>query len=191
VCNKRGVYEIHEALREDLSEGSIWLLDEQLSPLIRNRRRIVKIAHNGDSVCCEALYATDDYLKRRSNHGASNHVTSLIYISGWYRALLRVEVPPGSKVQLCITSGNGLQQVLWQVAACVDHPQVAVFLSTALGVIGLGLGLLGVIPALKDIGVVGDFVSGVLTIGAFCVMLVVLFWLLIRRARISGPKKTP
>ena len=184
---KVDTYEVHQSLREDLNEGSIWLLDPSLCPQIRNKRRIVKISRGAASVCCEALYATEDYLGRRRWGGKDQKHPGhrMIFLSGWYRAHLRIDGPPGTRAELKIDLGNYAQQLGWQVAACIDHPQVAVFLSTILGVIGLGLAFIAIFPAFKDLCWIDDFRSGVLTICTLLLLVAILLALLFRRARIS------
>ena len=140
-------YEVHTALWEDLNEGWIWIKDEALKDKLQNQRRIVRInSENQKKVYSEALYVENFYLERfnermKPEHRIPSSKDRLIFISGWYRNILGIKVQEirGQK-NLTITPCKFPCSLMWQLSACLQHPQVVVFLGTNLAIIGLGLG---------------------------------------------------
>lgn len=140
-------YEVHTALWEDLNEGWIWIKDDALKDKLQNQRRIVRInTENQKKVYCEALYAETFYLKRFNERMEPDHRINfsknrLVFISGWYRQILGIKLQDivGQK-NLTITPCKFPCSLLWHLRACLQHPQVVVFLGTDLAIIGLGLG---------------------------------------------------
>lgn len=180
-------YQLHQADREFVNEGCIWVRDENLRKEVENLRpvcllRLLKRGKNsfGKSVCCEVLWADDDWIKQRHKHNISTPVPagqSLVFISGWYRSRLGINALPGSSIDLDIKPAKSWPQaILWQLRACGSHPQIIVAMSTVLAVVGAGLGIMGVgaflKDLLKDIGA-SDEVSRAVGFGAFLVGIVV------------------
>lgn len=140
-------YEVHTALREDLNEGWIWIKNDVLKDKLQNQRPIVRInTENQKKVYCEALYVDHFYLKRfngrmKCDHPINCNKDRLIFISGWYRQILGIKHKDlGLQKNLTITLGKFPLSSLWHLWACLQHPQIVVFLGTALAIIGLGLG---------------------------------------------------
>ena len=143
-------YEVHSALREDLNEGWIWIKNDVLKDKLQYRRRIVRInTENEKKVYCEALYVDDFYekeFKKRCN-GIDFSKDRLIFISGWYRQKLgikREDIPCPRNLTITLPKISKLRLLLWSLQACLQHPQIVVFLATVLAIIGLGLGVIAV-----------------------------------------------
>jgi len=148
-------YEVHTALREDLNEGWVWIENSRLETHLNHRRRIVRISRRGRSVYCEALYL-DNYYVRRFNKERGEETAkivrgnrNLIFINGWYRRNLGISAVGTETLSVAI--GKSFR---WQMRALLQHPQVGVFLTTVLAIIGVGLAVMGVglgIISVKDL----------------------------------------
>jgi hypothetical protein len=177
-------YEVHSSLREDLNEGWIWIKDDGLKDKIEYRRRIVRIkTKNEKKVYCEALYIDDYYVKERKKrgYGIDFNKDHLIFISGWYRQKLGIEREDiGCQRNLTITLPK-LRLPMWSLQACLQHPQIVVFLATVLAIIGLGLGVIAVglgFIAIKDLCVLGRRASlAFMSVGIVIGFLGILFCL--------------
>jgi len=141
---KQQEYEIHSALREDLNEGWVWIENRQLEEDLNHRRRVVRIDSQGRKrVYCEALYL-DDYYVKRFNEARREESTrivrrgqNLIFINGWYRHNLGISA--GARTLSISVS----KSPWWQLRASLQHPQVGIFLTTVLAIMGVGLAVLG------------------------------------------------
>jgi len=154
--------ELHTALLEDVNEGRIWFKIADLKPQLTGRRRIVRVARTGSlkrGIYCEALYADKYYVKRWQHKLANPNQDRMFFISEWYRNQLAIHEKPGVPVNITLEiSDSGL----WQVYACLQHPQIVVFVATILGIVGAGLGLIGL-----GLGLIGirDWIQAGLPIG--------------------------
>ena len=155
-------YKVHTALREDLNEGWIWIKNEVLRDKLKDQRRIVCIStKNKKKIYCEALYVDYFYLKQFNRRKMCDNPINLnedrlIFISGWYRQILGIRQQDlchqeDLTITLCKSS---FLYVLWHLWACLQHPQVVVFLGIMLAIMGLGLGGIAVglgFIAIKDL----------------------------------------
>ncbi len=181
-------YEVHTALWEDLNEGWIWIKDDVLKDKLQDQRRIVRInTGNQKKVYCEALYVEPFYLKRfnermKPDHRINFSKDRLIFISGWYRQILGIKLQGiGGQKNLTITPCKLPCSLLWHLRACLQHPQVVVFLGTILAIIGLGLGSIAVglgFIAIKDLCLLGKGVPlAFVSVGIVVGLLGILFCL--------------
>ncbi len=147
LCNEkeRGAqYIIRAALREEMSNGWVWLDGFQSRTVIR-----IKNLKTGRSVICQARELDDNFIKHynlSSNRHNINMDDSTIVMSGWYRDALGI---PGTKEADNRTGRVTLTvccyEWIWgQLRAACHHPDIVVRLGTRLGVLGAWLGLLGV-----------------------------------------------
>ncbi len=106
--------------------------------MLTNSRPVCVIGMKTDTGLVRALSVTFDF------------TDNLVFLSGWYRRSLGIDVEHG-KIELQITPPKTWLSTMWrQLRACIVHPQIAVavstvlaFLGTGLGIIGLALGLIG------------------------------------------------
>lgn len=133
---------IYAALRDDVSDGHVWLEEPDLS-----QRCVVKITNtqNGRSVYCESLQFEKNFLKEYNQDPRFTIDTpaSSIVMSYWYRSLLG-----GLETQQVYPLDVKAAKPIWgHLIACMQHPQVVVRVAIRLGLLSVGLGILGVIIA--------------------------------------------
>lgn len=132
---------IFPVLRDDIQQGVVWLSDEKLKS-----RAIIKITNreNKKSVYCEALQIDANFLKfyNQSPRNKISDCNNSIVIGGWYRAKLG-GIKTKEDVSLSIKQCNWWW---FNILACLQHPQIVVRVGAWLGIIGIGLGLVSLIP---------------------------------------------
>jgi hypothetical protein len=138
---------IYASLDDDISEGFVWLKKSDLP-----HRCPVKIRNpeNRRSVFCETLQFEQNFLRRYNQPPRitiANEESSIV-MSTWYRARLG-GLETQKEYPLEVTGAGW-----WgKMRACMDHPQLVVrvafwlgVLSIVLGGIGVGLGIISVLP---------------------------------------------
>jgi hypothetical protein len=132
---------VFAALKEDVHQGWVWLLD---SPL--KSRSVVRISNpaTGKKIYCEAMQIDDNFLRDYNNsdyrYPLSDPAHSIV-MGGWYRAKLG-DIPKQIEIELTVKACD----TRWgKFRACLDHPQIVVRVAAWLGAISVGLGLLGAI----------------------------------------------
>jgi len=152
--------ELHTALAEDASEGCIWFKLICAKDHLSGRRRIVRVTRTDakgrsmSPVYCEGLYADRHYAKRWLKRSlAIDAKDEMFFVSEWYRLRLGIDEDSYAEIPIRIETYDS-ESVLWQLRACLQHPQIVVFIASILGIVGTGLGLIGlglVLIAIKDI----------------------------------------
>lgn len=139
------VMKVFAALACDSQQGWIWLKDATIPP-----RSVVKITNlkTKKTIYCEALQIDNNFLKEYNQAPRLNinNPSETIVINHWYRASLgglATQEDAKLKIQIC-NSWYG------KIKACTDHPQAVVRVAVWLGVIGILLGLIGLIPFIKE-----------------------------------------
>jgi len=139
---------VYAALHEDIAQGFVWLKLDGLP-----NRGIVKITNeeNGRKVFCEALGIDSNFLHRYNEGDRRRKIEnsdSAIVMNQWFRAKLGSSSAPletQGEYRLRATPAN----FLWgRLRACLQHPQLAIRLSTWLSILGTLLGFLGLMIAL-------------------------------------------
>lgn len=169
-AKNQATFEWHQVEREDLNEGWVWIRFQGgklhahgkreaicTKQQIENRRPVLLLKHSppgrvmSKTLYCETLYATRQYLQNR-RHPIREQNKNMIFLSGWHRHHLGISGHAGQNVQLKVVWSNSVLRLMWwQLCACTQHPQIAVFMSTVLTIVGTGLGLAGAAAVLKDI----------------------------------------
>jgi hypothetical protein len=151
-------YELHQVERDELHDDWIWLRNQDLRPDIEGLRPAVLFEYTADGksrrVCCETLYADDQYLLNRHQKICPKEKMgkNLIFINAWYRKQLGIEWNGPKMINVGVRVPRApVQAVWWQLRACARHPQIAVVMATVLAIIGTGLGLAGAATVLTDI----------------------------------------
>lgn len=188
----RPQYAVHSALSDDTHEGRIYIYtrNEELRGGIDKRRRIVSIKRNeGKPVYIEALYADTQYLKRWKekgiNFGDSEQYFpdyNVIFISGWYRYLLKIEdaeaIIEDLNVEVKLPRKLWIPRKLWRYLRALlylyprDHPQTVVLVANMMGIIGAGLGVTGAGLGILSIqSLFPKFIVGVVIVYALGIIL--------------------
>jgi hypothetical protein len=166
--NQDKTYKVHTALWEDINEGRVWVSTnnndkEWAEKVLKGQRYVVCIKNLKSKIYCEALYADDWYFEHWDRALASQitaqgtprkeiRTKDRIYMNGWYHQLLKIKENEPESENLTIEFAKSRpKQVMWQIMACLQHPQIVVFLSTMLGIISVGLGIISLCFGLKDI----------------------------------------
>jgi hypothetical protein len=135
-------YKIHSSTREELSEGWIWIRNyknEGIMNELEGRRRIIRIRNKNNCIFCEALYINDLDLEWFQGRFNIKPEDKMVFISQWYLCKLGYKNNPNfADLELEINSN-----IFWQLFACLQHPQISIFISTILGMISVGLGFIG------------------------------------------------
>jgi hypothetical protein len=73
----------------------------------------------------------------------SRSVDPLVFMSKWHRVRLGL-CPDGAPctAMLSVEVGHSPTTMTWQFRVGLEHPQVAVYLATALAIVGIGLGFI-------------------------------------------------
>jgi hypothetical protein len=73
----------------------------------------------------------------------SGSADPLVFMSKWHRVRLGL-CPDGAPctAMLSVEVGDSPRTMLWQFRVGLEHPQVAVYLATALAIVGIGLGFI-------------------------------------------------
>ncbi|HIF9184590.1 TPA: hypothetical protein ACX6PV_001551 [Photobacterium damselae] len=140
-------YYILASLAEDINSGWCWIKGSD----VLNRSLVqIKNNTNGKSVVCEALSVDRNFEKkyRGSISFLANKnmldSSNVVLMNAWYREKLGINKTQ-SKLDLQISFVTK-----WcvgkRIKACTMHPQVAVRLSTWLGLIGIFVGMVSLIP---------------------------------------------
>jgi hypothetical protein len=131
-------YMIHAALRDDISEGWVWI-DGLPS------RTIVRIINeeNGKSVYCEALAIDDNFLRSYNCAGrvTIDKIAKTLVLSEWYRRTLG-NVETQRQYDLSVSIRDNM---CGQLLASLDHPQIVVRLAMRLAILSVSLGIVGVL----------------------------------------------
>ena len=134
------------ALREDMQQGWVWLLDPSLPA-----RSIIKITHpvNRKSIYCETLQMETNFLAayNQSPRITINNPQSAIVINDWYRTNLG-GLATQEDVSLTIEPCNSLYG---RFVACIHHPQAVVRVAAWLGLISIILGFVGLVLGVMSI----------------------------------------
>ncbi|HIF9249870.1 TPA: hypothetical protein ACX6RB_004128 [Photobacterium damselae] len=141
-------YYILASLAEDINSGWCWIKGSD----VLNRSLVqIKNNTNGKSVVCEALSVDRNFEKKYrgsiSSLANKNMLDSsnVVLMNAWYREKLGINKTQ-SKLDLQISFVTK-----WcvgkRIKACTMHPQVAVRLSTWLGLIGIFVGMVSLIPS--------------------------------------------
>lgn len=134
---------LYAATSEDSQQGWVWLQIPALPP-----RSVVKITcvETRKSFYCEALQIDTNYL---TSYNQPPRVTitdpaQALVINAWHRAKLG-GIHPQSVMTLKVKAANSI----WgKIRACVDHPQIGIRVAIWLGLLGLALGLIAIVPLL-------------------------------------------
>lgn len=139
-------YYVLASLVEDINSGWCWIKGSDVS-----NRSLVQIKNNtnGKTVVCEALSVDRNFEKRYGDSISSKTNKSIldksnvVLMNAWYREKLGIDNTQ-SKHDLQISFVTR-----WcvgkRIKACTMHPQVAVRLSTWLGLIGIFVGAVSLI----------------------------------------------
>ena len=142
-------YKIWAALAEEENEGWVWFTEPALEP-----RTLVKIHNpkNGRTIFCQSRHIETNFLTR---YNEKNHTLKIndgepakaLVISAWYRdALGGLETQ--SEVCLCVSR---LRTPLWRdLRVACHHPDIVARIGTRLGILGVWLGLVSLLPAILD-----------------------------------------
>lgn len=141
-------YYVLASLAEDINSGWCWIKDSNFS-----NRSLVQIKNNdnGKSIVCEALSVDPNFENTYKSRTSSKINESIldkqntVLMNAWYREKLGIyktqceyNLQVGVVTKWCIYK---------RIKACTTHPQVAVRLSTWLGVAGVFLGAVSLIPS--------------------------------------------
>lgn len=141
-------FTVYAAPLEDVNQGWIRIADSELP-----HRSIVKLMSNKaiKPVYCEVLTIDKNFLRAynkspRKSISEVDTPTALV-ASHWYRTRLG-GLNTQNKYEIIVTPANGYYG---RVRACLDHPQVAIRIATQLGLLGLILGIVGIMPVIFEI----------------------------------------
>ncbi len=163
----RSLYAIHSALSDDSNEGWIWIKPSSQNldlckEKIQGGRSIVLIKrNNAKPVYSEALYADPFYLRNWKEKGIGFGDYNVIFLSAWYRHLLRIE-KIGEVIDLDVKlldldvkqlGPRKLWALLYQYPR--NHPQAVVLAASMVGIIAFGLGVIG--TGLGIVGIIKDW----------------------------------
>ncbi len=128
---------VFAALRDDISQGWIWL-DRKALPI----RSIVRVENraNGKVVYCEVLQIDKNFLRsyNQAPRLAITDTENTIVIGAWYRSKLGVGTQAGYDFD--IRPSESLWGRFW---ACAHHPQIVVRIAIWLAVWSVVLGFIG------------------------------------------------
>ncbi len=184
-------YEVHSALSDDSNEGWVWIKlpqDTYLYKEIKDRRRVIRIKRkDAKPVYCEALLADPFYLKKWKEKGIDKFKNdSVIFISAWYRYLLRLSSDDIGKIidldvePLDSGSLRELVALLYQYPR--NHPQAVVRTASMMGIIGFGLGVIGI--GLGILSIISTNIPGFVFCGVgFAITLLGIIGLIRRRQK--------
>ncbi len=163
-------FTIFPALKEDVNQGWIWIHKSQL-PSGSPQRSIVKLSASDTSkyVYCEARFIDGDFeydynppddnnddkkscRLKRCRRSRIDDPKSTLVAAEWYQ--IRLGVENVTEAEIKVTPAN---HCYGHIRACLDHPQIVVRLATKLGLLGVALGLIGIIPVVHRII---DFIVG-------------------------------
>ena len=141
-------YYVLASLAEDVNSGWCWVKD----PNISNRSLVlIKNNINGKFIVCEALSIDSNFKKKYGNSISSlNNIkkpasSNVILMNAWYREKLGINKTQSNyKLQIEFVTKWCIGK---RIKACTMHPQVAIRLSTWLGVIGIFVGAISLIPS--------------------------------------------
>ncbi|WP_318411064.1 hypothetical protein [Photobacterium leiognathi] len=141
-------YYVLASLAEDINSGWCWVKGSDVS----NRSLIqIKNNANGKSIVCEALSVDRNFEEKYRNAISSKmnkHLldrSNVILMNAWYREKLGiVKTQSNHNLQISFVTKWCICK---RIKACTMHPQVAVRLSTWLGLIGIFVGTVSLIPS--------------------------------------------
>ncbi|MEF1165243.1 hypothetical protein QTO13_28895, partial [Vibrio parahaemolyticus] len=134
-------YYVLASLAEDINSGWCWIKGSEVS-----NRSLVQIKNNtnGKSVVCEALSVDRNFEKKYGDSNASQtnknllNTSNVVLMNAWYREKLGIDKTQSSQdLQISFVTKWCVGK---RIKACTMHPQVAVRLSTWLGLIGIFVG---------------------------------------------------
>lgn len=141
-------FTIFAAPLEDVNQGWIRIANSDLP-----HRSVVKLMNNkaAKSVYCEVLTIDKNFLRAynkspRKSISEDDTPTALV-ASHWYRTKLG-GLNTQTKYEIIVTLETSYYG---RIQACLDHPQVAIRIATQLGLLGLILGILGIMPVIFEI----------------------------------------
>lgn len=145
MCRKIRVY---KALFEERNGGFVWLRSGQL-----NARSVVRITNqcNGRSLYCDALIVDNNMISRYNTASgkrrkiSSNEDDDVIVIGYWYRDKLGLD--ENAIRDLNFRACLRIERIdcwLYNICACLHHPDLNVRIATILGLVGVALGIMGV-----------------------------------------------
>ncbi|WP_229620772.1 hypothetical protein [Vibrio parahaemolyticus] len=141
-------YYVLASLAEDINSGWCWIKGSEVS-----NRSLVQIKNNtnGKSVVCEALSVDRNFEKKYEDSNASQtnknllNTSNVVLMNAWYREKLGIDkTQSGQDLQISFVTKWCVGK---RIKACTMHPQVAVRLSTWLGLIGIFVGTVSLIPS--------------------------------------------
>ncbi len=111
----------------------------QIALIIRNRA-IIKITNKKKSVYCEFLKIDENYLEKYNNGRTLKieNPSNTIIANEWYRTRLGIK-KTNQDENITIQPANNL---IGKLCASLQHPQLIVRISTKLGLLSFGLGLI-------------------------------------------------
>ncbi|MBM5203073.1 hypothetical protein HYN74_22695 [Vibrio parahaemolyticus] len=141
-------YYVLASLAEDINSGWCWIKGSEVS-----NRSLVQIKNNtnGKSVVCEVLSIDLNFEKKYGDSNASQtnknllNTSNVVLMNAWYREKLGIDKTQSSQdLQISFVTKWCVGK---RIKACTMHPQVAVRLSTWLGLIGIFVGTVSLIPS--------------------------------------------
>ncbi|PMG57690.1 hypothetical protein BCU89_09295 [Vibrio splendidus] len=141
-------YYVLASLAEDINSGWCWIKGSDVS----NRSLIqIKNNTNGKSVVCEALSVDGNFTEKYTNNNSSLtnkkllDTQNVILMNAWYREKLGINQTQSKyDIQVSFVTKWCVGK---RIKACTMHPQVVVRLSTWLGLIGIFVGAVSLIPS--------------------------------------------
>ncbi|HIF5590173.1 TPA: hypothetical protein ACX3CV_004615, partial [Vibrio parahaemolyticus] len=141
-------YYVLASLAEDINSGWCWIKGSEIS-----NRSLVQIKNNtnGKSVVCEALSVDRNFEKKYGDSISSQTnkdllgKSNVVLMNAWYREKLGIDKTQSSQdLQISFVTKWCVGK---RIKACTMHPQVAVRLSTWLGLVGIFVGTVSLIPS--------------------------------------------
>ncbi|WP_335922605.1 hypothetical protein [Shewanella algae] len=141
-------YYVLASLAEDINSGWCWIKGSEIS-----NRSLVQIKNNtnGKSVVCEALSVDRNFEKKYWDSISSQTnkdllgKSNVVLMNAWYREKLGIDKTQSSQdLQISFVTKWCVGK---RIKACTMHPQVAVRLSTWLGLVGIFVGTVSLIPS--------------------------------------------
>ena len=156
------LYTIYPCLYEDINSGIAWIP----SGIIKERAIIIiKNEIKNESIYVDALSVDDNFINKWNEYSVEEYIENnkilyrkkikrkkvtnydqYVYLNDWYRKKLHVK--KYEKIELKIEICNSL---IGDIFALLQHPQAVVRISSKLGLLGVILGLLGIVPLIKEI----------------------------------------
>ncbi|MFQ2665446.1 hypothetical protein ACK3ZL_20365 [Aeromonas caviae] len=141
-------YYVLASLAEDINSGWCWIKGSD----VLNRSLVeIKNKTNGKSIICEAL-SIDSNFENKYRDSISSKMnkklldkSNVVLMNAWYREKLGIdETQRNYDLQVSFVTKWCVGK---QIKACTMHPQVAVRLSTWLGLVGIFVGTVSLIPS--------------------------------------------